>query len=58
MTRYVAIAMLAMLTTSGAALAQEHGIRAPEHQYEVVEQPPGFDAEATAPPPSNGYNVK
>ena len=46
-TRYVAIAMLAMLTTSGAALAQEHGIRAPEHQYEVVE-----------PPPSNGYNVK
>jgi hypothetical protein len=50
--------MLAMLTTSGAALAEEHGIRAPEHQYEVVEQPPGFDAEATAPPPSNGYNVK
>jgi len=56
MTRYVAIAMLAMF--SGAALAEEHVIRAPEHQYEVVEQPLGFDAEATAPPPSNGYNVK
>jgi hypothetical protein len=31
--RYVAIALLAMLTASGAALADEHGYRAPAHQY-------------------------
>lgn len=31
--RYVAIAMLALLCASGAALAEEHGLRIPEHQH-------------------------
>lgn len=31
--RCVAIAMVALLTASNAALAEEHGFRAPEHQH-------------------------
>jgi hypothetical protein len=30
---YVAIAILTLLTASGAALAEEHVVRAPEHQH-------------------------
>ena len=33
MTPYVAIAMLALLTASSTALAEEHVFRAPEHQH-------------------------
>jgi hypothetical protein len=33
MKRYVAIATLALLTASASALAEEHGLRAPEHQH-------------------------
>ena len=31
--RYVAIAILTLLTASGAALAEEHVVRGPEHQH-------------------------